>query len=572
MAELMQIDTEEGLTREDMIDGDPALNEVEKSSTWKERRCPRLLRMTSGAMQATAAFMGISLGVAIALAIYLAAPPTSLPGRLFDLQRIQGVLPMVILVMFFWGVIQCLFRSMRMRSLRKVASRMVVSDLLDDLKTMDSDELLSQLEMAPVADASPLLRRVRVVLRHWLSKPCLLDSVSLLNQQADIDEEDIQHAYGTIKTFIWALPVLGLIGTVVGIALSVGDFGGLVGGNVEDVKAIKTSLIQVTAGLSFAFTTTLIGLLGALFLVLPSSALQAREEKLITKAATLVSDSVLPALQTLFPESPAGTLISESDQLRDALVLIAEEVVEKAGAATHKVLEEAEKRFAVWHQDAVSVSQQASIGFSASTKTLGAELSKATREFLKRLEMVRDAMDRQLAGFKDGIDRNTASMAEGTRRLDSAMEKHNKAATDATGLLENLMGLSKELSGTQDTLLTAMNHMTNGDTAKSLKAVAQIMTDTAKQTTDTRRSIVDMAEATRRVTACQMSIQENLKQFESMGLTGTLNDLGQTLRNVSGVLQNFQEPIIFKAVPASSIKSAPAAANVQHMMPAPPQA
>jgi len=76
------------------------------------------------------------------------------------------------------------------------------------------------------------------------------------------------------------------------------------------VSAIKHSLVGVTQGLSFAFLITLEGLLGALLLMLPSTALQAREEELLVSLEHGVAETFLPKLQRVAPaaeaDAPAG--------------------------------------------------------------------------------------------------------------------------------------------------------------------------------------------------------------------------------------------------------------------------
>ncbi|MCB1880501.1 MAG: MotA/TolQ/ExbB proton channel family protein [Gammaproteobacteria bacterium] len=73
-----------------------------------------------------------------------------------------------------------------------------------------------------------------------------------------------------LQYVIWVLPMLGFIGTVWGITHSIGGLTGLVGGqNIgsENVEA-------VLSGLQFAFNTTLLGLVGAVPMMLSLAALR----------------------------------------------------------------------------------------------------------------------------------------------------------------------------------------------------------------------------------------------------------------------------------------------------------
>ena len=153
----------------------------------------------------------------------------------------------------------------------------------------------------PNALMSPLLRRVQAIVRQWAIRANLQDAALLLDHQELYDEDAIKNGYGILRVFVWALPVLGLIGTVVGIALAVGNFAQFLGTNIDDVSLIKKSLVSVTGGLSYAFMNTLQGLLSSLLLMIPTSAMQAREERLVSTIRRDISDIFLPTLQRRFP-------------------------------------------------------------------------------------------------------------------------------------------------------------------------------------------------------------------------------------------------------------------------------
>lgn len=70
---------------------------------------------------------------------------------------------------------------------------------------------------------------------------------------------------GPIQYAAWAMPLLGFIGTVIGITRSIGGLQVV----VADVSAAGSGLESVIGGLQFAFDTTLVGLL----LVLPTMAM-----------------------------------------------------------------------------------------------------------------------------------------------------------------------------------------------------------------------------------------------------------------------------------------------------------
>jgi len=71
-------------------------------------------------------------------------------------------------------------------------------------------------------ESSLLLRRIKGVLQQWLINPDMQSAEIILQEHVEHDDGTIQRAYSLVRLFVWTLPVLGLIGTVIGISLAVG--------------------------------------------------------------------------------------------------------------------------------------------------------------------------------------------------------------------------------------------------------------------------------------------------------------------------------------------------------------
>lgn len=105
-----------------------------------------------------------------------------------------------------------------------------------------------------------------------------------LNNQAANDDNYLASSYTVLKGFIWAIPVLGFIGTVIGLSTAVGGFGTVVAQGA-DIEQLKSSLGGVTGGLAVAFETTLIALVAALFVQLVMTFVQNKEELFLDDCA-----------------------------------------------------------------------------------------------------------------------------------------------------------------------------------------------------------------------------------------------------------------------------------------------
>ena len=106
-----------------------------------------------------------------------------------------------------------------------------------------------------------------------------------LNTQAQNDEDYLSGSYITLKGFIWAIPVLGFIGTVLGLSEAIGGFGTVVKSGVDDPKELISALGNVTGGLSTAFETTLIALVIALICQLLMTLVLNKEEHFLDECS-----------------------------------------------------------------------------------------------------------------------------------------------------------------------------------------------------------------------------------------------------------------------------------------------
>lgn len=538
---------------------DKATKKLDSNSvTWlsllKRQRGALALRLTTGSrLQVSAAFLGLILGAGLSVMIFVLTPEQSTAGRLFDLRSVNGALPLVMMVMFFWGLLVCCLRAVRFWALRRFSSATVIAESSDMLASVPIDTMLSTIDEFPNADGLPLLRRLRIVLLQWQAKPSLQDAVLLLNQQALADTEEIHHSFGVAKTFVWALPVLGLIGTVVGIALAVEDFGQLIGGNVDDISIIKTSLVHVTSGLSFAFTTTLLGLLAALLLVLPSSALQAQEEQYVTNLDAIVVDQFLPQLQGRYPEHAQQGGVPNPDQWREVLSDVARSAVQSAGTAAGKVIQVAEERFTAYHHEVISESHQAAQLLASATATMGSELTKATDEFLSRFAKFHELLTEQLSTTRKDVASSQSSSMEIARLLGEAAKEHDRSNAETLSLLEQLKSSFESLLSSTTLLSRSMEELNNGDRTRVIVTYTDTIAKMGNQSETLRMAMEDMASVSRQVVSYQESLEANLRRMEDMALPAALSNLGEMLRTVSTVLKNFQEPIVFQAVRASSL-------------------
>ena len=127
-----------------------------------------------------------------------------------------------------------------------------------------------------------LVERVSRALDHFCARADVRETMDQLRSQAERDESVVESSYTMLRVFIWAIPILGFIGTVIGIGASVGGFSESVA-SAADLEVMKDSIGTVTSGLGVAFDTTLLALVMSIFIMFPTSSLQKAEDDFLAR-------------------------------------------------------------------------------------------------------------------------------------------------------------------------------------------------------------------------------------------------------------------------------------------------
>lgn len=149
-----------------------------------------------------------------------------------------------------------------------------------------------------------LFNRIVVALSNLRNLGRVTDVDEILRSQASQDEATMETSYSLVQGFVWAIPVLGFIGTVLGLSDAIGKFSGVLGSG-SDIEQISTSLKGVTSGLATAFETTLQALIAALVIQLLITVLRKNEEEFLDAAMdyglryVVARLRILPADQTV---------------------------------------------------------------------------------------------------------------------------------------------------------------------------------------------------------------------------------------------------------------------------------
>lgn len=105
-----------------------------------------------------------------------------------------------------------------------------------------------------------------------------------------------ESSYSIPRILVWAIPLLGFIGTVIGISRAVSGFSGFLE-EAGDVEQIKEGIGTVTGGLAVAFDTTLLALFLSVLVMIPLVLVERYESSLLLGIDIFINDKLLPRLR-----------------------------------------------------------------------------------------------------------------------------------------------------------------------------------------------------------------------------------------------------------------------------------
>ena len=249
--------------------------DVEQRLFFPGGRYTRVNNLLSGliGLLLTAVFYGIVGGTELSRTFF---------GQVF-LDR--GQTQYLVVFLTSWSLAILALKYLKLRLQRKSLDLPLIPDELGFTVSTTSAEQVLRTIQEQVDDPRHfmLTNRVVMALSNLRNLGRVGDVDEILRSQAAQDESAMETSYAMVQGFVWAIPVLGFIGTVLGLSTAIGGFSSVLK-SAEDVTQISDSLQGVTAGLATAFDTTLIALIAALIIQLLMVVVKKAEEEFLDEA------------------------------------------------------------------------------------------------------------------------------------------------------------------------------------------------------------------------------------------------------------------------------------------------
>ena len=296
----------------------------------------------------------------------------------------------------------------------------------------EAGNLLTTLSNLPgYVKQSYLVDRLQRALKTILRKNSADDLEPQLRQLEEADAIQMSNGYAMVRIVVWAIPILGFLGTVIGITMAIAKL---------SPEALETSLTEVTSRLGLAFDTTALALSLSIVLMFFKFWVERLDDRLLGKVDARVAEELVGRFHK------TGT---ESDPNVAAIRLMSERVVgtvEAMAARQAEVwqtsIEETHEMWAKLTGQAAKVVEQS---FVSAMAEAGEEHAKALNQgAAKHLEGVADATRENVERLAEAMTRFEAGAEKCGQQLAAATGEHVKQFAEDAGKTAERLGVGLE--------------------------------------------------------------------------------------------------------------------------------
>ncbi len=398
-------------------------------------------------------------GLAVCGAFYAAVLAGPLDHPLVKSLFADHPVEYVATVMFFLGMATLAIKQMEIARQHRLLRAEVFSRFSEQRWTpADAGALAERLDRLPRSlHDSYLVERLTEAFRfvHRSGAADRLDDE--LGELADSAAQRAEADYGLVRMFVWAIPILGFLGTVIGIAMAMGKLA---------PQDLEESLPEVMASLTVAFNTTILALGLCIVLFFAQFFTQRQEEKLLDlvdrRARQLLLGRFVTVRRKEHPPGSAGAIV---------------EAIEEAGRRTM------EQQTEIWRQAIEQVEQRSAEIALAAASQLRNALEQAIRSSLVEHANRLAAAEHEAAEHSrrywnwvaEAVDRHAAAVAASAGQLAQQLEVWNRTAEVSQWIAQLQESLNRNLA-----TLASTGHFEQAITA--LSAAIQLLNARLGQT------------------------------------------------------------------------------------------
>lgn len=400
--------------------------------------------------------VGIGMGITLvwfAIIYFFQAPPGKSPGEFTTGEMLANLfykhftVSFANTLFFCWAAAICYLKMLKLKHQRRA--------MLLDVLPMDLGAQINAKNVGTFIDHvyglpetlrdSLMVNRIRKALEFFEGRQNVADVSTLMASQSGIDGSRIMGSYILIRAFLWAIPLLGFIGTVVGLSHAIS---GMSFSNVEDVSKIVGSINNVTSGLGTAFDATLLGLVFAVLLNFPLNSLAKHEEEALNDIDAFCNEVLLPRLDDGSVDEDGE---NTQNKISNELGAVAEAIVRAITSSQKEFLTDLNTLSGRMMDYATTLESRNEQYQQAALQHLAEQAHAVDSRAQEHFELVRQRQEEVMNRFSSNFESLEKSSREAFESLVQSQNKTVDGLAQKLGSLSSGMesALSASVAGTQ---------------------------------------------------------------------------------------------------------------------------
>jgi len=434
-----------------------------------------------------------------------------------------------------------------------------------DVEGQQVDEtpaLLARLgEVSAAMQDSYLVRRLREALQYVQQKGSADTLESHLHHLEETDFARMHHSYAMTRIILSTIPILGFLGTVIGITLAIAKL------NLSG-EAMDQSLPAVVAGLSVAFDTTALALTLSTILLFTKFCVERVELRLLSLVDASASRQLIGRFRQYGTENDPH-LASVRRMSEELLSSVQTGMIEQASLMKQSFDRSSKQWSNILSDTATTLDEALSgavvEGMTRHAQTLNEGVHKQAAELeetiLRHAELLNEGLVEHSNVINEGLEQHTevltSSLTQHTTALTDGLEAHRIALTEAERQLaqENRKHLGDVEAAVGEAMLVATSRQEKliNQSETLLKEMQTALVEAAGSTVAQQEQLIkqgdimlQVVEATGQVKQLEDALNSNLK-----ALAGSHN-FQQTAAGLSAALQLMSIHLVGKPLEAAT--------------------
>lgn len=397
-------------------------------------------------------------------------------------------------------------------------------------------QLLAQLDrLPPTLQNCYLTERLRNVLIYVQRKGSADTLEAHLHYLEDADQARSHQSYSMVRIIFSTIPILGFLGTVIGITLAIAKLD-------LSAEAMDQSLPAVVAGLSVAFDTTALSLVLSTILLFGKFVVEKTEYRLLQSVDSSAAQQLIGRFEQYGSENDPH--LASIRRTSEHLLAVVQSGSEKQSELLKESLEQTGHRWtelldttaATLHRVMAGATASLEESFAAAATTLDEALSGAVVEGLTRhAQALNDGVEQHAKNLEETLVRHAVLLNEGLEHhADVLLQAESKVAEENRQHLaevEAAVGEAMLVASSRQEKLISQSELLLREMQTSLVDSASAAVAQQDQLLRQGEVLLRVIEGTNQIQQLEDSLNRNLRVLSET------HSFQQVLSGLSAVLQ-----------------------------------